>query len=220
MSVTEDAAADRRWAAAQSIADGVMDDRMPRRRRIVWFWISALIIGSWALGLVLTLVLPHSPGGSDSHNDGASTRQLVGLAFQFVGFLIILGGFIWSVRTKRYVTRWRSVASPLNIGERAWVQKQIRTSTPVEDDRKRSVVLAMAAQNRRVTIGGIPLLFGLTVLALGTGVASRWEAVLWFELFVVLAFIVAFAFAARDYRRSGRYLDRFAQRPPVTGSAD
>jgi hypothetical protein len=58
MSLTQDAASDQRWAAAQKIADGEMDERMPRRRRIVWLWTSALIIGSLLLGILLTAVLP------------------------------------------------------------------------------------------------------------------------------------------------------------------
>lgn len=224
MSVTQDADADadaaRRWAAAQTIADGAMDDRMPRRRRTVWLGISALIIGSWVLGFVFAMILPRSAPDSQADEAGVSARVIVGLIFQGIGILIAIVGFIWAVRTHRYITRWRAVVSPLNPRERKWVLTQIRSGTAVVDERRESVVLAAAAQNRRSAQGLSPLLFGLTLTFLGTGVGSPLAVVVWLELAAVLAFIGVFAVMARDYRRAGVYLEQFGDAQPVSGSGD
>jgi protein-S-isoprenylcysteine O-methyltransferase Ste14 len=220
MSVTQDADADQRWAAAQTIADGAMDDRMPRRRRTVWLWVSALIIVSWLLGFALALILPRSATVPDGDDAGVSTRLIVGLLFQGSGLLIAIVGFIWAIRTNRYITRWRAVVSPLNRRERKWVLRQIRSGTPVEDERKKTVVLAAAAQNRRAVQGLLPLYFGLTLMFLGTGLLSRLAVVLWLELAAVLAFIILLAVLGRDYRRAGTYLERFGDTPGQNRSGD
>jgi hypothetical protein len=219
MSLTQDAEADRRWAAAQKIADGEMDERMPRRRRIVWLWVSALVIGSLLLGVVLTAVLPRPDDTPSSDGGGWTARLIAGAVFQAIALVVGVGGFIWAVRTKRYITRWRAVASPLNLRERKWVIKQIRSATPVDDDRKRSVVLAVAAQNRRATLGILPVYCCLVLLAVSVGLLSTWAAIAWLELAVVLAFLVTFAFIARDYRRAGGYLETFGGQSPEAGSA-
>ncbi|MBX0301148.1 hypothetical protein K2F54_14325 [Cryobacterium sp. 1639] len=222
MSLTQDADADQRWAAAQTIADGAMDERMPRRRRIVWLWLSALIIGSWLLGFALAMILPRTATVSEGDDAGVSTRVIAGLVFQGIGLLIAIVGFIWALRTRRYITRWRAVVSPLNLRERKWVLKQIRSGTPVEDERKKAVVLAAAAQNRRSSQGMLPLFFGLTLMFLGTGVASSLAVVLWLELAAVLAFIILLAVLGRDYRRAGSYLEQFggAQAQDRSGETD
>ena len=219
MSLTQDAEADRRWDAAQKIADGEMDERMPRRRRIVWLWISALIVGSWILGLVLGMALPAPGISSGIEEEGWSARVIAGFVFQGVAIVVGIAGFIWARRTHRYITRWRAVASPLSMRERKWVLKQIRSGTPVDDDRKKTVVLAVASQNRRATLGVLPLYFCMTLLALGIGLSTPWAAIAWLELVAVLAFIGVFALLARDYRRAGVYLEKFGGHPPVTGSA-
>ena len=220
MSLTQDAASDQRWAAAQKIADGEMDERMPRRRRIVWLWLSALIIGSVLLGVLLTAVLPPPGGDSGNDDDGWSARLIIGALFQVIALVVGIGGFSWAVRTGRYVTRWRAVASPLKLRERTWVIRQIRSAAPVDDDRKRSVVLAVATQNRRAAEGVVPIHVCLVMLAVSVGLLSTWAAITALELVVVLSFMVLYVFIARDYRRAGVYLATFGGHtpPPTDGT--
>ncbi|MGY4857674.1 hypothetical protein [Cryobacterium sp. AP23] len=208
MSLTQDAEADQRWAAAQKIAAGGIDERMPRRRRIVLLWISVFFVGSLLLGVVLTAVLPPLDT-SEAEVEGWSPRVIAGYLFQGAGVLIGVVGFVWAIRTDRYITRWRAVASPLRARERKWVQKQIRTGAPIDDEQKMSVVLAIAAQNRSATLGVLPIFACSTLIAVGVGLSSPWDLIAWVELVVVLAFIVLFALLARDYRRAGVYLDTF-----------
>jgi len=109
--------ADARWAAAAKLADGMVDDRLSRRRRWTLTWISALIIGSMLLGLVLGLwLLSDTEGGST--DEGLTTSRLVLQgSFLVLGLATGIGGFIWARRTGRYITRWRAVISPLNLAE-------------------------------------------------------------------------------------------------------
>jgi len=99
--------ADARWAAAAKLADGMVDDRLSRRRRWTLTWISALIIGSMLLGLVLGLwLLSDTEGGST--DEGLTTSRLVLQgSFLVLGLATGIGGFIWARRTGRYITRWR-----------------------------------------------------------------------------------------------------------------
>jgi hypothetical protein len=219
MSLTQDAEADQRWAAAQKIADGEMDDRMPRRRRAVWLWIAALFIGTLLLGVLLSAILPRPAAAPSSDSEGWTARLIAGLVFQVTALIVGIGGFTWAVRTRRYITRWRAVASPLTLRERKWVIKQIRSAAPVDEERKRSVVLAVAAQNRRGTWGVLPLYCCLTLLAVSVGLLATWALIAWLESAVVLGFLALFGFLAWDYRRAGVYLDTFGGQSPAAGSA-
>jgi hypothetical protein len=215
MSVTHDADAVRRWAAAQSIADGEMDARMPKRRRVALLWISVLMVGCWVIGALSALFLPPPALGANTEDGIWSARLIATSVFLLIGLVVGVVGFVWAVRTRRYITRWRAVASALNMRERRWGIKHIRSATPVEDEGKRSVVLAIAAQNRRAIVGVSPVYFSLTMFALSVGISSPWMVVAWVELIAVLGLLVTFVFIARDYKRAGVYLDRFGGEPKL-----
>jgi hypothetical protein len=219
MSLTQDAAADRRWAAAHSLAERVIDDGMRQRRRRVWLWLSVLIVvlmvGSVLLGVALGGVLPRR-NTFDLDDTGQTVQVIAGLALQGLGLIVGIAGFIWARRTGRFITRWRAVAGALNWRERKWVSEQIRTATPVDDEVKKSVVLAIAAQNRRATLGLAPLWAGFALIMVGAGVAAQWVTIAWLQLGVVIALIVLSGFVARDYRRAGAYLDTFGD--PVSAA--
>jgi hypothetical protein len=219
MSVTQDADAKRRWAAARSIAGGEMDARMPKRRRVTLLWISFLMVACWVIGALSALLLPPPALGAATEDDTWSARLIAASIFLLIGLVVGVVGFVWAVRTRRYITRWRAVASALSVRERRWVTKHIRSATPVEDEGKRLVVLAIAAQNRRATVGVLPLYFSTTMFALSVGISSPWIAVAWVELIGVLGLLLAFVFVARDYRRAGVYLARFGGESMAAGPA-
>ena len=222
MSLTQDAAADRRWAAAAAIAGGGMDDRMPIRRRTVWLWLAAAMVGVLVvpivLGLVLGAVLPRSSGHSAGERD--ETWGIVGLSIQAVGFLVMITGLVWAKRTHRFIARWRAVASPLVPKERRWVVRQMRSQSPVDDVGKQSVVLALAAQLRSTTEWYVPFFAGIMLNFIGVAVSSPWAFVRWVLLILVPVLIVMFGLLARDYRRAGTYIDTFGGLPRAGGSAD
>ena len=216
--------ADQRWAAAQSIAAGVMDDGMPKRRLKVWLWLAALAVGGALGGLLLGMLLADIPSGSpassDSADDNLAVRLILASVVQGIGLVIGVVGFIWALRTGRYITRWRAVASPLNLSERKWVTTHIRTRTDVDDPGKKSVVLAIARQNRASALGLLPVLICMLSVALATMLVGISAVIVWLEGVVVLGFIGVFGLLARDYRRAGRYLDTFGGHPRAGGSAD
>jgi hypothetical protein len=84
MSLTQDAASDRRWAAARSIAEGVPPDRGRRRRHLVWLLISALIVGCLLFGVVLGVLLPPLDT-SPTEEDGWIARAVWAFAAQGIG---------------------------------------------------------------------------------------------------------------------------------------
>jgi hypothetical protein len=209
MTLTPDADADQRWAAAQKVADGEPDDRLPRRAQIAWIWISAGMVGVVLLGLVLIIVLPRSAPVELGSPDGWTARFIAAAAFLGTGIAVGAAGWIWSVRTRHYISGRRTVAGPLSPPERAWVRKQIRSASPVDDEQKRSVVLAVASQNRRAALGMLPIFFGQLMITVSVGVMTRSVALTWLVIILVSGFLVVGVFLARDYRRTGAYVDAF-----------
>jgi hypothetical protein len=219
MDLTHDDEAEQRWAAAQAIADGEVDPPpMPRGSRTLWLWVAASVIGALLLGVLLGLVLPRSTPTA-TNDAGRTVRLIAAWVYMALGIVIGVTGFIWAVRTRRYITRRRAVAAPLSGPERQWVLTQIRTATHIEGDAKKSVVLAIAEQIRQSTLGLAPIYVGLAFIAVAVGMSTPVPVIAWAESVVVLGFIVTFGFMGREYRRTGRYIDSFGERPPVTHSA-
>jgi len=221
MSLTMDAAAEERWSAARGIADGVIDARMPRRRRTTVLWICALAAVTALIGIALALLLPRGDiGPSDGDGDGTfAARIIAALAFGAAGGVIVIVSLTRAIRTKRFVTRWRSVAAPLNPTERKWVGKQIRTGSFIDNELRRTVVLAFAAQSRRVILVGAPLYLGIVLNSIAAAILSFSPILAWLELIVVLLIAVVGMLLGREYRRAGTYLEQFGTLPPTPGSA-
>jgi len=209
-----DAAAEERWAAARGLAEGVIDAKMPHRRRSTIVWVCVVVAGILLAGVVLATLLPREDFASGEDDGTAITRALAALAFGLAGVAVGVGGVIWAVRTRRYVARWRSVTAPLNPRERKWVSTQVRSGTFVDNERERVVVLAFASQSRRVTLAAAPLYLSLTLNSVAT-------AILWFspllaglQLAVAVLIPTVGILLAREYRRAGIYLKRFSGHPP------
>ena len=163
MSLTEKAGSDERWATARRLADGVMDERMPRRRlRFLLLIVSILVLGSLA-GLGVGFLLPAQGNGVNDSAGIVSGPGIVGLTLMAAGFILGLGGFIWAKRTGRYIPRWRQVASPLSWAERRHAMKEIRGKVEPEAD-KLAVLRAIANQTRRLTLGVSPIFGGVILL--------------------------------------------------------
>lgn len=204
--MSADAAAERRWATARSLADGVRDAGMSRRRLRVLLWLGGLLLSSWALGFLLAAVLPS--GRSSGADGGLPPGFFVGMGVSLLGFLCALVGFIWAKRTGRYITRWKQVVSPLKLSERRWVLKQIRGKIEPDID-KLPILTAFARQLRAATLGVAPLFAGVALMGLGVGLSARNPLILWLEVAAVVLFVLAGLLMARDYRLAGRFLERY-----------
>ena len=199
----------RRWSEATALANGVSDSvRVRERRNRVFLVLTALIGASWATGVVLAFALPHAHRGS---GDVSDARLDAGLVVAAMGFVALIGGFIWALRTGRYVTQWRSISAPLTRGQRRQAQRVIAGRAPLEPDRT-EYLLALAGQNRRTTEGIVPLYGAILLLNSFTLLVDPrpYQIVLSSVMVVLLA--VAAVQLALVYRRSGRFIARNSPR--------
>ncbi|MEY9951004.1 hypothetical protein [Leifsonia sp. EB34] len=207
MTTVEDPAA-ARWRAADELAQGVADDGLGRRRGRVLAWVLGLFVASWLAGFVLAFALPRPAHHATS--GGMGVREFAGLTLSAIGFLVALIGFIWGVRTKHYITRWRAVTSPLSRRERKSVMKQIRGRRPMDSEHADTIVAA-ARQLRRASLGTAPLYAGLSLMVLGFVVS----ATVLVSLILCLISLALFAAAGVQllvyYRQMGAFLE--AQSP-------
>lgn len=193
-----------RWAAAARLADGQSDDGLLRRRTRVFVWVGALVLVSWAAGVVLALVLP-STIGSTHAKGGDGAQLLVQLVLLLLGLGVGIVGFVWASRSGHYITRWRSVSSPLSRAEQRSVRRQIAGKEPLDDERA-AIVAAVAAQNRRATLGVLPIYGAAMLFAASTAVSTDSLPIKLLELVASLAFVVGLVQLAFQYRRAGRFL--------------
>lgn len=193
-----------RWAAAARLADGQSDDGLLRRRTRVFVWVGALVLVSWAVGVVLALVLP-STIGSTHAKGGDGAQLLVQLVLLLLGLGVGIVGFVWASRSGHYITRWRSVSSPLSRAEQRSVRRQIAGKEPLDDEHA-AIVVAVAAQNRRATLGVLPIYGAAMLFAASTAVSTDSLPIKLLELVASLAFVVGLVQLAFQYRRAGRFL--------------
>lgn len=193
-----------RWAAAARLADGQSDDGLLRRRTRVFVWVGALVLVSWAVGVVLALVLP-STIGSTHAKGGDGAQLLVQLVLLLLGLGVGIVGFVWASRSGHYITRWRSVSSPLSRAEQRSVRRQIAGKEPLDDEHA-TIVAAVAAQNRRATLGVLPIYGAAMLFAASTAVSTDSLPIKLLELVASLAFVVGLVQLAFQYRRAGRFL--------------
>ncbi|ROP60568.1 hypothetical protein [Curtobacterium sp. PhB115] len=191
-----------RWAAAARLAAGQSDDSLLRRRTRVFVWAGALVLISWAVGVVMALVLPSTIGSTDAGGDDA---QLVQLVLLLLGLVVGIVGFVWAYRSGHHITRWRSVSSPLSRAEQRSVRRQIAGREPIDDEHA-DIVAAVAVQNRRATLGILPIFGAAMLFAASTAVSTDSLAIKLLELVASLAFVVGLVQLAFQYRRAGRFL--------------
>jgi hypothetical protein len=193
-----------RWAAAARLADGQSDDGLLRRRTRVFVWVGALVLVSWAVGVVLALVLPSTIGSTHARG-GDGAQLLVQLVLLLLGLGVGIVGFVWASRSGHYITRWRSVSSPLSRAEQRSVRRQIAGKEPLDDEHA-AIVAAVAAQNRRATLGVLPIYGAAMLFAASTAVSTDSLPIKLLELVASLAFVVGLVQLAFQYRRAGRFL--------------
>jgi hypothetical protein len=206
--------ADARWAAAASLADGVADSGVQKRRRVTFLWLGALIVVSLALGFALALWLLPDGGGTSSSESSDEARLIVSIVVGGIGAVLGVGGFIWARRTGRYITRWSAVISPLNMQEKKSVRKQLAGKESV-DEMHLSTILAIARQNQRVTQGLVPLYGAIVLLDLATAFSTPYPLLQYLNVAVALMFIAVGAFLAVIYRRTDAFIDQHSTRKPL-----
>lgn len=202
--VGSDATAEERWAAAARLADGRTDERLPRRRARAVAWIVVLVVVLALVGFGVGWFLPTSVADSDG-SDPSTLRLVVQLGLLLLGILVGAFGFAWARRTGRWVTRWQAVRSPLSRREQRSVQRQIAGSEPL-DEAHRDVVVAIAEQNQRATLGGVPIYAAVALFAASTAVSTDTWSIRLLESVVVVGLIAVFGWLAVLYRRTGRFL--------------
>lgn len=199
-----DPAGAERWAAATRLADGQSDDGLRRHRTRVFVWVVALVLVSWAVGVVLALVL--APATGSNHASGRDGVQLlVQLLLLLLGLVVGIVGFVWAFRSGHYVTRWRSVSSPLSHAEQRSVRRQIAGKEPIDDEHA-DIVAAVAAQNRRATLGILPIFGAVMLFAASTAVSTDSLPIKLIELVASFAVVLGLVQLAVQYRRAGRFL--------------
>lgn len=201
--VTDPAGAER-WAAAARLADGQSDDGLRRRRTRVFVWVGALVLASWAVGVVL------APGtGSDHASGDGGVQLLVQLLLLLLGLVVGIVGFVWAFRSCHYVTRWRSVSSPLSRAEQRSVRRQIAGKEPIDDEHA-DIVVAVAVQNRRATLGILPIFGAVMLFAASTAVSTDSLPIKLIELVASFTVVLGLVQLAVQYRRAGRFLSEHA----------
>lgn len=203
MTTSEDASA-ARWRAADELARGNADGGLSRRRRGLLVWLLGLFVACVLLGSVLALVLPrpapHVAGG------GSGVREITGLVFVVLGLGIEVGGLIWGVRTRHYVTRWSAVTSPLSRSERKSVLKQIRGKLPLDREHEETIIAA-ARQLRRGTLGIAPIYAGAVLIILGVMFTSTLTVTLILDVIALACFVFAGIQILIYYRQMGAFLE-------------
>jgi hypothetical protein len=203
-----------RWAAAAELAKGSPDERVSVRRTRTLLWIAALLLGSVLSGAVLALVLV-APDGGDSAGSGFAERRLVP---QFVllalGCLVGITGFVWARRTGHYITRWRQIQSPLTRREQKDVRRQIAGKVRADQDRL-PIVLAIARQSRRASLGVVPVYVALIFFSLSSAVSSRPVILVYLQLTAVALFLGVLVQLVVAYRRAGIFIE--THRPITLG---
>lgn len=196
-----------RWAAAAKLADGVPDDDFHKRRTRILIRLAALLIGSWIVGVVIAVFfVPRGAHQSRSNNGPSEGQAIAQLVFLALGFIVGVVGFIWAKRTGHYITRRRAVTSPLNRAEKKAVRKQIKGKAEL-DHAHLVTILAVASQNRRATLGMVPIYSALVLFAVATAIGSNRPFVKLLELVASLLLVATAAQLIVFYRRAGRFIN-------------
>lgn len=213
MSQTEVAGSDERWAQALAMARGVVDERLVRctRRKAVRVAV-ALTAVCGGVGVAGGLLALQFADDISTFTDSEITAiQIVGGILVLLGFVVVGVGTVWAHRTGRYVSRWRSVISPLNRGEQKLAYKQVAGKAAVDESRL-PVLVALARQNRKVALGSLPLHVGSLLMAVGLALVVDILVFRVLEAAATLLFVVSIAVLLVAYRRSGRFLARYGSR--------
>lgn len=189
------------WTRAARLADGLPDEGIDRRRTRALIWVGVLVLASWAAGVALAMVLP-----APRHGDADSTiRMILQLTLLVIGAVVGGVGFTWAFRTGHYITRWKSISSPLSPEERRSVRRQIAGRERLDEEHA-ALVVAIAAQGRRSTLGMVPIYSAMMLFAAATAVSTDVLVLRLMEVVASTGIAVSFVLLAVQYRRSGRFL--------------
>jgi hypothetical protein len=197
-----------RWEAAALVAAGSTDAGFRRRRRLALIWILAVAMGSPLVGVAIGRWIATSAGIDRIALDGQSfeVRLVLQLVLLGLGVTVGLGGFLWGVGTKRYVTRWRAISGPLSMAQKKSVRRQLLGKEPVDSDHL-DVILAIARQGQRAIQAVVPLLGAVALFAVSSVVSTTvllYQLVLAGSLLLWVGVGVQLALA---YRKTARFID-------------
>jgi MFS family permease len=198
---------DARWEAAALVAAGGTDTGFRRRRRLTLVWIFAVAVGSPLIGSAIGFWIAASVGndriaGGEPSLEGRVVLQLI---FLGLGLTVGIGGFLWGVGTKRYVTRWRAISGPLSMAQKKSVRRQLLGKEPV-DYGHLDVILAIAKQSQGGTQASVPLLGAVVLFAVSSAVSTNvflYQVILTGSLLLFVAVGLQLAVA---YRKTARFI--------------
>jgi MFS family permease len=199
---------DARWEAAAVVAAGGTDAGFRRRRRLTLVWILAFAVGSPLIGSAIGWWIAASVGddqiaGGEPSLEGRVVLQLI---FLGLGLTVGIGGFLWGIGTKRYVTRWQAISGPLSMAQKKSVRRQLLGKEPVDSDHL-DVILAIARQGQRAIQAVVPLLGAVALFAVSSVVSTTvllYQLVLAGSLLLWVGVGVQLALA---YRKTARFID-------------
>ncbi|MET3564816.1 MFS family permease [Leifsonia sp. 563] len=193
-----------RWAAAERLAAGEVDERLMHRRGTTLLWIVVLVLVGVVTGMLFALLLPSRP----EHTDAAviQSHVLIGWSISGLGFAVAVVAFVWGRRTGHYIPRWRAVLSPLSREERKSAVRQLRGKEAL-DTRHATVIVAAARQSQRATWGYVPLVVALTLMAVGSAISSGIFWATWLFAAAVVLFAASGIVSLIRYREVAAFLN-------------
>ena len=195
-----------RWAAAEARAAHA--PYRPGRDRAAVATVLLLVASAAVLGGAFALLLPRAEiDGTRPAVVAEEARRLAGLGLGIAGLLVFFVGVPWAISTGRIGSRLSSVIGPLTVPERRWA-KRVVAGKELLDATKLPVLLALAAQDRRTSLGLVPLMVSIALLVTSSALVVGDPMLIVLQLVVVVVLVAALVQLALVYRRAGRFLDR------------
>jgi MFS family permease len=196
-----------RWAQAEELLHGapgrVAEQRVRRRRLVVWLAIVGGIVAAGAVGLAVALVV-HGPHHAE-RPDPPLWREVTGLCLSAAGLIVLIGALVSLWRAGQFGNAWRAPTTALTREQRRSLRRQVRGKAPLEPAH-----LALArdlATRLTVSLHGNALLFlGLSLGWVGQLVDRPTAGRAAFYGALLLLWLVGLGLGERERRRAKRFL--------------
>lgn len=203
------AESNERWSKAAKRAQGLADHGLGAAVKVYYtrFWPAGVIV-LVAVGSVATAL-----AFGDSYSDWPSYLPF---GFMLAGLGTMIGGLIFNSKKVVPAAEYGNVDVTLSLTneERKHVRRQVAGKAEVVPEhipvtRGAAVQMRKALATQLLILPFYPLIF----IPQATNSAGRNEPFGWIYLGMVFLLVIAAAFLIRDFRRTGQFLKRTANRP-------